>query len=99
MKPTPWVVGPTKREQLRAIVEGLALEDVATRPIYIAHVLKTARVAFDEAATLEEAAARRCLFAPLRFLATPKNERTLQRLAYDARSLVESGRLPRLLSA
>jgi nitrite reductase/ring-hydroxylating ferredoxin subunit len=95
----PWILDPTNHGDLRAVVESLALEDVATRPIYIAHVLKTARVAFDEAAILPEAAARTCLFALLRFLATPKNERGLRQLAHDARGLVENGRLPRLLSA
>jgi nitrite reductase/ring-hydroxylating ferredoxin subunit len=62
----------------------------ATRPIYIAHQIKTSRVAVQEARTNTP------LLASLRFLATPVTERAMRRLAHEAAQLVVHGNLPKV---
>lgn len=86
-------------EELRALFEELSVGDAAVRAIYLAHVLKTARVVLDEAAFLPERAARVGLLGLVRFAVVPKRERAVAQLALEAFQLVNSGKLPKLLSS
>ena len=65
----------------------------ATRPIYIAHQIKTARVA------LQEDRADTPLLAAARFLSMPATERGIRAQVHDATQLVIHGNLPRRLSS
>ena len=64
----------------------------ATRPIYVAHQIKTLRVALQETRT------RTPLLATLRFLATPMTERGIRGLAHESVELVVHGKLPKILA-
>lgn len=62
----------------------------ATRPIYIAHQIKTLRVALQETRT------KTPLLATLRMLSMSMSERAIGRIAHEATQLVVHGRLPKL---
>jgi nitrite reductase/ring-hydroxylating ferredoxin subunit/DNA-binding GntR family transcriptional regulator len=62
----------------------------ATRPIYVAHQIKTLRVALQETRTPTP------VLATLRMLATPMTERSLTSLAHEATQLVVHGNLPKV---
>ncbi len=81
-----------------ALVEGLeslAMQDHATRAIYVAHHLKTLRAGHEErAATGDD----RPLLGAIRFLASPLRERAVERLVKNAVALVREGKPPRKLT-
>jgi nitrite reductase/ring-hydroxylating ferredoxin subunit len=87
---------------LRAVFEDLCLADRATRPIVVAHLIKTTAVAFAEharlAATLGRDAAARPLAALARLFTSPLRERRVARLVHEALQLVIEGKVPRSLT-
>lgn len=73
----------------------LGLADAATRAIVVAHVLKTAVAALDEARHIGSALP---VLAAVRFLAAPHQERRVSRMVHDALGLITEGRVPRDLT-
>ncbi len=86
-------------EKLRAMFLDLALEDsAATRPIIVAHLIKTAIVAFDEFDRLEgDPMQTHPLLALTRLFASRVVERSTARRCFEASGFVEYGRVPRVL--
>ena len=84
---------------LRTAIEDLALDAPGTRPIVIAHVIKTTVVAFDETAALAGVPmSTHPALALVRLLASPINERRLPRLVHEAIRFVGDGKPPRRLT-
>jgi len=88
-----WAAG--QHSALQTGLEDLALAEAATRPIIVAHLLKTTRVAFTEAQILGNDAP---ILAAVRLFATPVAERRLRRLVHDAIRLVQDGLPPEKLT-
>ena len=76
-------------------VEDLPLTDGLTRPIVVAHLIKTTAAAFDEHAHTGDPTP---LLALARFAASPVRERWLRRRALEAIRLLEHGKVPRTLT-
>ncbi len=84
----------------RTALDQLVVADLAVRPIFAAHIIKTTRVGLDEYARLAEHPMRRVLvLATVRFLAERYHERPLAGASHDAVRLVAHGRLPKRLSS
>lgn len=84
---------------LRTALEDLSLGDHGTRPIFVAHFLKTSVAAFEEWDALAGDPDRDLLpLAAVRFLATPIAERRVASLTEDAIRFVRDGRPPRRLT-
>ena len=86
---------------LRAFCEDLALEDRLTRPIVVAHLIKTTAAAFEETRHLEDADhadAAHPLRALIRLAASPIRERRIARASHEAIRFVEQGKVPRTLT-
>jgi hypothetical protein len=88
-------------EELRASCEDLALKDERTRPIVVAHLIKTCAAAFEETASLRSAGHRNALHplrAFVRLAASPIRERRIAQRCYEAIRFVEEGKVPRTLT-
>ncbi len=86
---------------LRAFCEDLALADNLTRPIVVAHLIKTCAAAFEETQSLQTANhpdATHPLRAFIRLAASPIRERNISRLTHEAIRFVEEGKVPRALT-
>ncbi len=84
------------REALRDALEAIVLTDHAVRPIFVAHQVKLLAAAWDECTALRESEdAIRPLLAVVHFLASPLDERGLERLRNEAIRFVEGGKPPR----
>ncbi len=81
-------------------LEDLVLEVAGTRPIIVAHLVKTLRAARAEHASLAHLgdAARLPLVATIRFLASPVVERRTARLVHEAERFLIEGKVPRTLT-
>lgn len=89
---------PDELGVLRGPLMARALGDDATRPLVVAHRVKTLRAALDAVEALEgDARARWPLLAIVRLLASPVRERRVGRLVHEARQLLEHSRPPRTL--
>ncbi|MCA9708936.1 MAG: Rieske 2Fe-2S domain-containing protein, partial [Myxococcales bacterium] len=83
-------------DALRAALADLPLRDLYTRPIIVAHAIKTGRVAFALAERLRGTPwTERPVLAFVRFAATPLRERGVAQLVYEAERLVVEGKVPR----
>jgi nitrite reductase/ring-hydroxylating ferredoxin subunit len=80
---------------LRQAVEDAMLDDPLTRPIVVAHAIKTCAAAFEEQAAM---ARPEPVIALARFLASPVRERPVARLSHEAVRFVVEGRVPRTLT-
>jgi nitrite reductase/ring-hydroxylating ferredoxin subunit len=80
---------------LRHALEDAVLDDPLTRPIVVAHAIKTCAAAFEELAALGRPAP---VVALARFLASPVRERPVGRLSHEAVRFVIEGRVPRTLT-
>ncbi len=80
---------------LHAGLEDVALDDAATRPIVVLHLLKTTRAACDEVAHHRDPLP---LIAVVRWLASPVRERPVGRIAHEAIRFVVHGKVPRTLT-
>ncbi|MCB9763247.1 MAG: Rieske (2Fe-2S) protein [Alphaproteobacteria bacterium] len=84
---------------LRAALLDLPLQDLTTRPIVTAHVIKTTIAAFEEADELAgEPDAALPVRAVARWLASPVDQRFLRSRVHDAIGFVVEGRIPRTLT-
>lgn len=81
---------------LRVFFEDLPLYDAYTRPIVVAHAIKTTRAAFDEHA--RRPADPRPIAALARFVASPIRERFIGERAYEAVRFIVDGKVPRTLT-
>jgi nitrite reductase/ring-hydroxylating ferredoxin subunit len=81
--------------ELVAALETLAMQDHATRAIYLAHHLKTLRAGAEER---EATGDDRPLLGAVRFLASPLRERSVERLVRNAVALVREGKPPTKLT-
>ena len=72
------------REELERSLIQAAAEDHSVSPIMVAHVVKTARAAVDEARALGGTAAAEPVAAAARFLASPKRERFVYQSTLEA---------------
>ena len=72
----------------------LILDDPVTRPLYAGHLIKQLPVAFADARQLGDL---RPIAALVRFLASPRQERTTARRVREAIALVRDGAVPRRL--
>jgi nitrite reductase/ring-hydroxylating ferredoxin subunit len=78
----------------RAIAQ-LALDDAMVRPIFTAHLIKTAFAAWEECDAVEDP---RPLMALVRFVTAPRSERRLRRRVYEAIDFVVAGNIPKTLT-
>lgn len=86
-------------DALRHALADLPLRDPYTRPIIVAHAIKTGRVAFALADRLRDTPwADRPILAFVRFAAAPMRERPVERLVHEAQRLVVEGKVPRTLT-
>lgn len=86
-------------EAFQHAVEELPLRDLYTRPIIVAHVIKTTRVAFEVSARLQGTPwVELPLLALVRFAAAPLRERPVAQLVHEAERLVVDGKVPRTLT-
>ena len=93
------VAAASPPEQVAALLMDLPLRDIATRPIVVAHLIKTAVAARTLHRELRgDASATLPLLACVRFFTAPKDQRFLQRRVFDAVGLVREGRIPRTLT-
>jgi hypothetical protein len=95
------VAGNDDLTTLRAFCEDLALTDNLTRPIVVAHLIKTCAAAFEETKRLQTAGhpnASHPLRAFIRLAASPIRERRVSRLSHEAIRFVEEGKVPRTLT-
>lgn len=84
---------------LRAALQDRAISDPATRPIFVAHHIKTTVAAFDRYEALTGDPAQGLpLLAAVRFLASPAVERRMMRSVHEAVQLISEGRTPRTLT-
>ena len=85
--------------RLRDAFEDLALDDAATRPIVVTHLIKTTRAAADEQRRIGHDVLRhRPMVAVARWLASPVRERPVGRLAHEAIRFVVHGKVPKTLT-
>ena len=90
--------GGSIHELVEALVP-LVLSDRYTRPIVFTHVIKTAMAAFEECTAHHTPRfALKPLWAAVRFLASPIQERPSRRLVHEAHRFVVEGRVPRTLA-
>jgi len=86
-------------DALRHALADLPLRDLYTRPIIVAHAIKTGRVAFELAARLRGTPwVHDPVLAFVRFAAAPIRERPVAQLVHEARRLVVDGKVPRALT-
>ena len=86
-------------DPLRVALEDATLRDPASRPIFVAHLIKTCVAAFAARARLVGHPDRdRPILAFVRYFANPARERPLARLAHEAVGFVVHGKVPRTLS-
>ena len=85
-------------DRLGAALEALMLEDPVTRPIVVAHVIKTTRVAFDDARMLSPPSNRTAVFALVRLLASPLKERRVRRAVHEAIRFLDEGKPPKRMT-
>lgn len=87
-------------DPLRVALEDIILDDAATRPIVVTHLIKTCAAAFEEHRTskLSPDLRRKSLSAVLRLLASPVRERSIARLAHEAIRFVVHGKVPKTLT-
>jgi hypothetical protein len=84
---------------LRDALEDLALDDAATRPIVVTHLIKTTRAAAEETERIADPAlAARPLIAVVRWLASPVRERRVRRVVHEAIRFVVDGKVPKTLT-
>ena len=86
---------------LKVFCEDLALTDNLTRPIVVAHLIKTCAAAFEETHDLQTAGhpdATHPLRALIRLAASPIRERRIARVSHEAIRFVEQGKVPRTLT-
>lgn len=84
---------------LEAALQDLILEDHATRPIVVGHLIKTCRAAFDEFDRLPEGQDRsQPVLAFVRMAASPIRERWIARFVHEAIRFVDEGKVPRTLT-
>lgn len=86
---------PDKIDQLWDACEDFAMSDKASKPIVIGHLIKTCRAAFVEAALTEE---NLPILAFIKVAASPVRQRWVTRLAHEAISFLEHGKVPRTLT-
>ena len=85
--------------QLEATLEELAVSDLATRPIYVAHWIKLCVAAFAEARALPPGPGRRLpILACVRFFAGPVQENRGRGMVHDAIRFVVDGKVPKTLT-
>jgi nitrite reductase/ring-hydroxylating ferredoxin subunit len=80
---------------LRAAMEDHILDHAAVRPIIVAHLIKTCRVAFDEAARDGDVTP---ILAVVKLAASPARERAAARTAHEAIRFVVHDKVPRSLT-
>jgi nitrite reductase/ring-hydroxylating ferredoxin subunit len=85
----------TDRAALAAQLEAASLGDLMAVPIFVAHHIKTSRVAFEEAERLEDPLPLRAL---LRWMSAPRQERRAGLRAAEAIRLLKTGHPPRVLA-
>lgn len=86
------------RAALRDALESVVLSDHGVRPIFVAHQVKLLAAAWDESTALGESDdSIRPLLAVVHFMASPMDERGIERLRYEAIRFVEGGKPPRRL--
>jgi hypothetical protein len=85
-------------DPLRVVLEDLALGDTLTRPLVVAHAIKTCVAACDEHAAMQGALRQRPVLAAVRLLASPIRERRVARAAHEAIRFVVDGKVPRTLT-
>ncbi|MEZ4452959.1 MAG: Rieske (2Fe-2S) protein [Nannocystaceae bacterium] len=86
-------------DDLERVLEDIFLDDAAVRPIFVAHQIKTTRVAFEEYARLPAGVDRaRPILALVHFLAGPLRERSVRRVVHEAIRFVVDGKVPRTLT-
>ncbi|MCH9686746.1 MAG: Rieske 2Fe-2S domain-containing protein [Deltaproteobacteria bacterium] len=96
---TRYLIDHGADDALAAMCSDLPLQDVYTRPIVIAHAIKTGRVAFELAARLQGTPwAHLPIAAFVRFAAAAPRERSVARLVHEAERLVVEGKVPRTLT-
>ncbi|MCP4807038.1 MAG: Rieske (2Fe-2S) protein [Proteobacteria bacterium] len=81
---------------LWSALRALPLQDAAVRPIFTAHLIKTAWAATEEAEAAD--GDPRPLLATVRFFAAPKDERRLARRVHEALGFVVEGAIPTTLT-
>ncbi len=81
--------------QLRAYCEDFAMSDHQSKPIVVGHLIKTCRVAFEEAHATGELTP---ILAFVKIAASPIRQRWITRLAHEAISFLEHGKVPRTLT-
>jgi nitrite reductase/ring-hydroxylating ferredoxin subunit len=86
-------------DALRLALEDIILADPLTRPIVVAHAIKTLLATFDEHAAIEDRAlAKLPVLAAVRLLASPIRERRVARFAHEAVRFVVHGKVPKTLT-
>lgn len=87
-------------DHLRVTLEDLILDDAATRPIVVTHLIKTCAAAFEEhrLSKLSPDLRHKPISALLRLLASPVRERSIGRLAHEAIRFVVHGKVPKTLT-
>ncbi len=81
--------------QLRAFCEDFAMSDQQSKPIVVGHLIKTCRVAFEEAHATGELTP---ILAFVKIAASPIRQRWITRFAHEAISFLEHGKVPRTLT-
>ena len=85
--------------ELRGALEDLCLHDPAVRPVVTTHAIKTTFAAFEETEALSGHPDRDWpLVAAVRFLASPRSERSLQGTVHTSLRWVRDGVVPRKLT-
>jgi hypothetical protein len=64
----------------------------------VAHVIKTTRVAFDDARMLSPPGNRTAVFALVRLLASPLKERRVRRTVHEAIRFLDEGKPPKRMT-
>ena len=86
------------RTALHHALADLALVDTRTRPIVIAHLIKTCAVAFEESSALSGDDSALPILAFVRVAAAPIRERWTSRSCHEAVRFVLHGKVPRTLT-
>ncbi|MBL4635837.1 MAG: hypothetical protein JKY56_18390 [Kofleriaceae bacterium] len=81
--------------ELRAYCEDFAMSDHSSKPIVVGHLIKTCRVAFEEAQATGELTP---ILAFVKIAASPIRQRWITRFAHEAISFLEHGKVPRTLT-
>lgn len=85
-------------EPLRVALEDLCLADPLTRPIVVAHAIKTCVAAFDEHRDMVGPRRGLPVLAVVRLLASPIVERRVARAVHEAVRFVVHGKVPKTLT-